>query len=197
MRSGTYPRCVLELLTPRLRLRAWREADLAPFAEMNTDRRVMRLLQGPMTKEESGASLGRIQDVWRARGWGLFVVERREDLSFVGFCGPAPVTFSAAFEPKVEIGWRLAHHHWGNGYATEAARRVLDWLFDDLAGPEVVTFTRQENHRSQAVIQRLGMRPEPESDFDLASPPRGEGGSRHVFYRLRAGDHMSTPPRDG
>jgi RimJ/RimL family protein N-acetyltransferase len=133
-----------------------------------------------------------MQDAWRARGWGPFAVERREDIAFVGFCGLAPVTFLATFEPKVEIGWRLAHQHWGNGYVTEAARRVLDWLFDDLAWPEIVTFTRQENRKSQAVKQRLGMRREPEFDFDLASPPKGEGGSRHVFYRLRAADRMRT-----
>ncbi len=183
---------MLDLLTPRLRLREWRDVDLGPFAEMNADSRVMRLLQGPMTADESAASLARMQDAWRGRGWGLFAVERREDMAFVGFCGLAPVTFPAAFEPKVEIGWRLAHQHWGNGYATEAARRVLDWLFDELAWPDIVTFTRQENHKSQAVIQRLGMRREPEFDFDLALPPKGEGGSRHVFYRLRAADHMRT-----
>jgi RimJ/RimL family protein N-acetyltransferase len=177
---------VPELLTPRLRLREWREQDLGPFAEMNADQRVMRLLQGPMTVEESAASLTRLQDAWRTQGWGLFAVERRQDATFVGFCGLAYVTFPAVFEPKVEIGWRLAHPYWNNGYATEAARRVLDWLFDDLAWPEIVTFTRQENHRSQAVIERLGMRREPEFDFDLPSPPNGEGGSRHVFYRLRA-----------
>ncbi len=97
-----------------------------PFAKMNADCRVMRLLQGPMTTEQSAASLARIQDVWQVRGWGLFAMERREDASFVGFCGPAPVTFPADCDPKVEIGWRLAHDHWGKGYATEAAQRVLD-----------------------------------------------------------------------
>jgi RimJ/RimL family protein N-acetyltransferase len=110
----------------------------------------------------------------------------------VGFCGPAPATFPAAFDPKVEIGWRLAHHHWGSGYATEAARRVLDHLFDELRWSEIVTFTRQENDRSQAVIQRLGMRREPDFDFDLPSLPNGEGGSRHLFYGLRAVDHRRT-----
>jgi RimJ/RimL family protein N-acetyltransferase len=123
---------------------------------------------------------------WEDRGWSLFAVERQDTSGFVGFCGLAPVTFDAGFTPKVEIGWRLAHQQWGQGFATEAASAVLDWVFADLGWPEIISFTREENTASQAVMARLGMVREPESDFDLASPPGGEGGPRHLFYRLRA-----------
>ena len=40
--------------------------------------------------------------------------------------------------PAVEIGWRLAADHWGQGYATEAARAVLAYGFERLALPEIV-----------------------------------------------------------
>lgn len=153
---------------------------------MNADQRVMRLLQGAMTRDESAASLARLQDQWTREDWGLFALERRDDGAVVGFCGLAPVRWEAAFAPKVEIGWRLAHEHWGHGYATEAAGRVLDWVFNELRWPEIISFTREENYKSHAVMQRLGMRREPEYDFDLPIPPKSEGGSRHLFYRLRA-----------
>lgn len=180
-------------MTARLRLRDWRESDLMPFAAMNADRRVMRLLQGPMTVEESVASLRRIREQWEGRGWGLFAVERQDTSTLIGFCGLAPVTFEARFRPKVEIGWRLASEQWGQGYATEAASAVLDWVFADLQWPEIISFTREENTASQAVMVRLGMVREPEFDFDLASPPDGEGLPRHLFYRLRAASWRRTP----
>jgi RimJ/RimL family protein N-acetyltransferase len=177
---------VPRLVTDRLRLREWQDGDLTPFAAMNADPRVMRLLQGPMTLEASAASLGRIRQQWDDQDWGLFAVERRDTSTFVGFCGLAPVTFDASFSPKVEIGWRLASEQWGHGFATEAASAVLDWAFGDLHWPEVISFTREENTASRAVMERLGMVREPEFDFDLPSPPGGEGRPRHLFYRLRA-----------
>ncbi len=173
------------LVTARLLLREWRETDLGPFVVMNADRRVMRLLQGPMTAEQSTASLSRIRKQWEAQGWGLFAVERQDGSALIGFCGLAPVTFEARFSPKVEIGWRLAYDEWGQGFATEAASAVLDWVFGDLRWPEIVSFAREENTASRAVMTRLGMMREPESDFDLPSPPGGEGRPRHLFYRLR------------
>lgn len=183
------------LVSPRLCLREWEQGDLPGFDAMNADARVMRLLQGPLTPEESAASLSRITATWLENGWGLFAVERRGDSAFLGFCGVAPVTFDADFEPKIEIGWRLAYEHWGYGYVTEAAHHVIDWVFSALAWPEVVSFTREENARSRAVMDRLGMVREPEHDFDLPSPPRGEGGPRHVFYRLKAADWFRSNPR--
>ena len=146
----------------------------------------MRLLQGPVSPEASAASMARIQQRWETQGWGLFAVERQDTSTFLGYCGLAPVTFDAAFSPKVEVGWRLAHEHWGNGFATEAASAVLDWTFDELQWPEIISFTRAENAASQAVMARLGMEREPRNDFDLTSPPGGEGLPRHLFYRLRA-----------
>ncbi len=80
---------VPRLVTDRLRLREWQEGDLSPFAAMNADRRVMRLLQGPMTLEASAASLGRIRQQWDSQEWGLFAVERRDTAKFIGFCGLA------------------------------------------------------------------------------------------------------------
>ena len=54
------------------------------------------------------------------------------------------------------MGWRLAHAWWGQGLASEGARRVLQFAFDELRLPEVVAFTAIANQRSRAVMQRLG-----------------------------------------
>jgi ribosomal-protein-alanine N-acetyltransferase len=85
--------------------------------------------------------------------------------------------------PGVEVGWRLARHAWGHGYATEAAHAALAYARDELRLDEVVSFTSTTNVRSQHVMERLGMTHDPADDFDhpRVSDPRLR---RHVLYRL-------------
>ncbi|CAL9309334.1 GNAT family N-acetyltransferase [Streptomyces olindensis] len=50
--------------------------------------------------------------------------------------------------PAVEIGWRLRRRSWGRGYATEAAREVLAFAFDDVGLERVVSICHVDNHAS-------------------------------------------------
>ena len=84
-----------------------------------------------------------------------------------------------------EIGWRFAREAWGHGYATEAARAVLERAFSELGLPEVVSFTTVANVRSRAVMERLGMTRDPAEDFDHPSVEPGHPLRRHVLYRAR------------
>ena len=82
----------------------------------------------------------------------------------------------------MEIGWRLAAAHWGQGLASEAARAALRFGFGSLDLPEIVSFTAIENRRSRAVMERLGMR---ESEaFEHPGLPVGHPLRRHCLYRL-------------
>ena len=105
-------------------------------------------------------------------------------VDFIGYVGLNIPTFEAAFTPCVEIGWRLAAGHWGKGYATEAARAVLDYGFGSLGLKEIVSFTVPANVRSQAVMQRIGMTRDPAGDFNHPHIPQGHPLRRHVLYRL-------------
>ena len=179
------------LETSRLVLREWTDGDLAPFAALNADPEVMRYFPAPLRREESDALAGRIRDDLDARGWGLWAVEARKGPApgFLGFTGLAAPRFEAHFTPAVEIGWRLARNAWGHGYATEAARAALAMAFGPLALDEVVSFTTSANARSRAVMVRLGMRRDPDDDFDHPSLPAGHPLQRHVLYRLTRGTH--------
>jgi len=119
-----------------------------------------------------------------AKGFGFWAVEVPGVADFIGFVGLNQPSFSAPFMPCVEIGWRLAHEHWGHGYATEAAQVALRFGFLDLALPEIVSFTAIVNERSQRVMQRLGMLHDQAEDFDHPAPPEGDRLRRHVLYRL-------------
>jgi ribosomal-protein-alanine N-acetyltransferase len=175
---------VAELDTARLRLRRWRDEDRTPFAALNADPAVMEHFPAALSRAESDALVDRIEAGLDERGWGLWAVEVRESGSFIGFAGLNPATFEAPFTPAVEVGWRLARDHWGNGYATEGARAALGFGFNELRLDEIVSFTTHQNLRSRRVMERLGMHRDPADDFDNPTVPEGSPIRPHVLYRL-------------
>jgi ribosomal-protein-alanine N-acetyltransferase len=117
-------------------------------------------------------------------GFGLWAVEVAATGEFIGFTGLSPVSFDAHFTPAIEIGWRLARHAWGHGYATEAARAAIAFGFDVADLREIVSFTSKTNLRSQRVMQRLGMTHDPADDFDHPRLALTDPLRPHVLYRL-------------
>lgn len=172
------------LLTARLRLDRWRPADRAAFAAMNADPAVMAHFPAPLSREDSDALLERIEQRWREDGLGLWAVRRRGCDDLAGFAGLARAGFAAPFTPAVEVGWRLRRDLWGRGYATEAGHAALRYGFETLGLAEVVSFTATGNHRSRAVMDRLGMRRDPGGDFEHPALPVGHPLRPHVLYRL-------------
>lgn len=176
---------VAELTTDRLRLRHWVPSDRAPFAALNADPEVMQHFPETLDREQSDALAARIQAEIAELGYGLWAVELVASREFIGFVGLEPVTFTAPFTPATEVGWRLGRKHWGQGYATEAAREALRFAFEQLRLDEVVSMTARSNLRSIAVMERLGMTRDPADDFEHPRVPEGHPLRRHVLYRIR------------
>lgn len=174
-----------ELRTERLLLRGWQDADRAPFAAMSADPEVMRFFPSPLDASASDAAIDRMVAHWDEHGFGLWAVERLADGTFLGFTGIWRPLFQAHFTPAVEVGWRLARHAWGHGYATEAAAAAIAYGFDVVGLEEIVSFTVPANERSWRVMERLGMTRDPADDFDHPRLPPGHPLQRHVLYRLR------------
>jgi RimJ/RimL family protein N-acetyltransferase len=174
---------MIELETPRLFLRAWRESDREPFFRINSDQLVMRYFPACLTREESDAGFDRIQAHFDFHGFGLYAVELRHTQKFIGFIGLNVPAFEAPFTPCEEIGWRLAAAHWNRGLATEGAREVLRYAFNVLKLPEIVSFTVPANLPSRRVMEKLGMTRNPAEDFDHPRIPEGHPLRRHVLYR--------------
>jgi RimJ/RimL family protein N-acetyltransferase len=174
----------------RVRLRRWRDSDRAAFAAMNADARVMEFFPNRPTRVESDAMIDYIERHFDERDFGLWAVEVPDVAPFIGFTGLAVPRFSAHFTPCVEIGWRLAFDHWGQGYATEAARLALGHGFGPCVLSEIVSFAPVGNCRSRAVMERLGMRRDSVEDFDHPAISEGHPLRRHVLYRLDAGSYL-------
>jgi len=187
------------MMTHRLLLRPWQDEDISLFAAMNQDPRVMEFFPALLTHEESVQRVAYYRHHFTEHGFGLWAVELKATREFIGFVGLAIPTFAAQFTPCVEIGWRLAFNHWDQGYATEAARRVLGQAFYEQGLKEVVSFTPRQNLRSQKVMQKLGMIHTPQDDFDHPSLPKDHPLARHVLYRyteaqLKTQDAVTIEP---
>ncbi|NNG03461.1 MAG: GNAT family N-acetyltransferase [Inquilinus sp.] len=174
------------LYTERLVLRGWRDSDLAPFAALNADPAVMEFMPRRLDRAESDALAGRIGAHFGERGFGLWAVEVAGGAPFIGFVGLSVPRFETDFTPCVEIGWRLARDHWGQGYATEAGRVALEFGFGRLGLAEIVSFTTAGNARSRTVMQRLGMTRDPADDFDHPTLAEADPLRPHVLYRIAA-----------
>ena len=174
--SPTVPTARLEGFT----LRAWRDEDREPFAQMNADPVVMEHFVSTMTREESDAFVDRIVALWEANGFGLWAVD--VDGSFAGYVGLHPSNFDAFFTPTVEVGWRLARPYWGHGIATLAGRHALAHGFDVVGMDEVDSWTAIVNERSWRVMDRLGM--VRSGEFEHPRCPVGHPVRPHVFYRM-------------
>lgn len=173
---------MIQLETSRLRLRPWRDEDFAPFAALNADRQVMAHFPATLDRAESDVLAARCQSLIEAQGWGFWATEIKASGDFIGFVGLHRPIAELPFSPCVEIGWRLARPFWSQGYASEAARAALSFAFNDLALAEVVAFTSLENRRSQAVMERLGMRRA--ENFEHPALPPGHPLREHCLYRL-------------
>ena len=175
---------LIRITTERLQLREWRESDRAPYAEMNADPMVMRFFAGLMTRDASDRELEVWQSGFEARGWGNWAVETRDAGRFIGYVGLSIPRRALPFMPCVELGYRLAPAHWGQGYATEGARAALRVAFEQLRLEEIVSFTPLVNLPSRAVMDRVGMTNANE-DFDHPNPALPEGALRRMcLYRL-------------
>ena len=115
----------LPLSGPRVRLRHWRDDDLPAFAALNADPQVMAHFPAPLSRSDSDALAARLRAGLAERGWGAWVLARRDDDALLGCVGLNPVAASFPFAPAVEMLWRLARPAWGQGLAHEGAQLAL------------------------------------------------------------------------
>src|SRR5262249_24116267 len=135
-------------------------------------------------RPESDAMAARIMQKFDDQRFGFWAVEVPGVAQFIGFVGLNVPNLAAHFTPCVEIGWRLAFEHWGKGYATEAAKAVVDFCFVETQLDEIVSFTVPGNRRSRRVMEHLGMTRSPDDDFQHPNLAEGHSLRQHVLYRL-------------
>ncbi|MEP7181181.1 MAG: GNAT family N-acetyltransferase [Betaproteobacteria bacterium] len=144
------------LQTLRLDLRAFVAADLDDLVRLDTDPRVMRYISGGKPAKPDGivATLKRIlRYPTLYPDLGIWHATRRDNGAFIGW-------FSLKYagkSPDIEIGYRLLPDAWGRGFATEGARALADYGFDDLDLDRIIGVIHPGNLASGRVLQKAGL----------------------------------------
>lgn len=146
------------LETLRLRLEPFDETHFAGLLALNSDPLVMQFLGdgSPATPTEVRESIDTAKARWERFGFSWWSFVAKDGGEIVG----AGCVQHIENEPgnPVEVGWRLKRDQWGLGYATEAARAMIGFAFDQLDLPAIYATTHPSNERSISVMKRLGMR---------------------------------------
>ena len=141
----------------RLGFRKWTTNDLKAFAEINTDLKVMEHFPNTLTESETANFIERLINHQNKRGYCYFATEILETGELIGFIGLAYQTYDTKFTPATDIGWRLKPSAWGKGYATEGAKKCLDFAFTQLNITKIISTCTQQNKNSENVMKKIGM----------------------------------------
>lgn len=147
--------------TPRLRLRPHTPADLEVCAALWGDAAVTRFIGGrPFTREEVWARILRYAGHWLWLDYGFWIIEEKDTSRFVGEAGFGD--FQRQIIPPLqglpEIGWALAPHAQGLGYATEAVSAVVAWGDQHFGAVRTVCIIDPGNAPSLRVAAKCGYR---------------------------------------
>jgi RimJ/RimL family protein N-acetyltransferase len=174
MSSRAFEIPVLE--TPRLILRPHRLSDFEASFAMWSDPIVVRHITGkPSTEQASWGRMMNYLGLWHLLGFGYWAVEEKSSGQLVGEFGFAD--FKRDLQPSIrglpELGWALASHVHGKGYATEGLRAALAWGDANLKASRVVCLIDPENLASFKVAAKLGFMEQAKTTY---------GGKPTVLY---------------
>jgi RimJ/RimL family protein N-acetyltransferase len=144
--------------TRRLVLRHFELTDLDGVARLLDDPEVMRFSVGRKSREESLRWIERCREDYKPEnhGFGHYAVVRDEGSEFLGFCGLTRFD-DIGGKPEVEVGYRFAPEHWGQGFATEAAGAVRNLGFHRHGLTRLISLIEPANVRSIRVAEKIGM----------------------------------------
>ncbi len=141
--------------TERLFLRRYTEKDKQDFVALFTDAAVMKCVgDGVMTAEQAEAFWRKLFEKLYPRNFNIWAIFTRADSRYVGHAGIYP-------RPTKKEDWEFVYFlnrdSWGKGYATEIARRIIKYGFEELNLPEAFATVDDDHSTSIRVLEKAGM----------------------------------------
>jgi [ribosomal protein S5]-alanine N-acetyltransferase len=143
------------LKTARIGFRCWSQDDLPLARELWADLEVTRFLGGPFSDDEISQRLEREiarMSNHRFQYWPIYLLSTGEH---VGCCGLRPYRPE---EQIPELGFHLRPRYWGQGLASEAARKVIHYAFETIGAKGLSAGHHPENTTSKKLLEKLGFR---------------------------------------
>ena len=148
----------------RLSFKLMDESDFQDLFDLDQNPEVMKYITGGKI-----TSMQDIENVYlprmasytnKEKGWGLWKVNILQSNLFIGWVLVRPMDFFTD-EPQfddLELGWRFKQESWGKGYATEAAKQVMQALIENKSASQYSAIVITENSASIGIMKKLGMK---------------------------------------
>jgi RimJ/RimL family protein N-acetyltransferase len=176
---------VVPFQTSRLLLRPFQVSDLAAFAAYRSDPEVARYQswEAPYSLAQAKIYFAELKQAQPGKPgeWFACAIERQSAPGIIGDCAFQIM----AYDPlQAQIGYTLAREHWKQGYASEAVRGLLDYLFDEYNLHRITATCDVENIASYRLLERVGLRREAQLIENIWF--KGGWGSEYVYALLRS-----------
>lgn len=151
----------------RLGFRNWNLTDIELLHEINSDEKVMEFFPSIPTRVQTLEFVERMNKQFENKGFCYFAVDKLESKQFIGFIGLSEQTFDADFTPCIDIGWRIKSCEWNKGFATEGAKKCLDYAHNTLKIENVYSIAPKINSKSEHIMAKIGMKKQYEFEHSL------------------------------
>ncbi|MGL4987101.1 MAG: GNAT family N-acetyltransferase [Treponemataceae bacterium] len=153
--------------TERLGFRNWTLADIDTLHAINSDKEVMAFFPDVLTREQTLAFVTRMKKQCEDTGFCYFAIDKLVDNDFIGFIGLSQQTYKAEFTPCIDIGWRIKRSEWNKGFASEGAKKCLEYALNDLKLESIYSITPKINTKSEHIMRKIGMKKQYEFEHSL------------------------------
>ncbi len=153
--------------TERLGFRNWELSDIDEMYQINSDEKVMEFFPNVSTKKQTIEFVKRMKSQYSKKGYCYFAVDKLEDNTFIGFIGLSELTYNAKFTPCIDIGWRIKSSEWNKGFATEGAKKCLEYALNVLKIEEIYSIAPKINLKSERIMTKIGLKKQYEFEHPL------------------------------
>lgn len=149
----------LKLSSQRLDIAKFIKKDIEFNVKHEMNPTIMQYIKDPQSIEETREKTKRIAKDWNGNesDWVLFAVTLKQTNEYIGM---VCFRYESIENDTVEMGWRLGLEHHGKGYATEAAKEVLDFIKAQIKPHKVMAYCVAGNTGSSNIMTKLGMQQE-------------------------------------
>jgi ribosomal-protein-alanine N-acetyltransferase len=163
--------------TPRLKIETWEQEDIEIAQSLWGDPKVMEFIdvRGGLNRIQVEEKLRQEIDRQNKYGVQYWKVTVNATGGVVGCCGLRPYELE---NQVYEIGFHIMSRYWGKGYATEAAKAVINYAFNEMKIPKLFAGHNPKNSTSQKMLMKLGF------EF-IGSEFYKPTGLQHPSYELK------------
>ena len=140
------------------------------MTEINETPEVMEFFPSTQSLDQTEFFIERMQKQFAEKGYCYFAVDELDEGNFIGFIGLSYQDFESPFTPCIDIGWRLAQKEWNQGYATEGAKKCIDYAFTKLKNEKIVASCIPNNVNSERIMNKIGMTKKGVAAYRKANP---------------------------